>query len=785
MLRGNEHKVSLSLSTSTLRRRKVPSNIDTPVTVMGAFSVAPAVPVHFSGDYRPIFDRDIGSVVAVDRTTGSVEVSQGFSKKTSKLYANTSDLGRMLFQKISSASCVIFAYIDMTLLLQKEHQAFFKKMKECKIPVNLFGLTRPESFYYGRWERGKPKGVKPLEQESTILELLQVWTRHDGPNWVFINNSFIGTIYQLEGILTSTSLKQLVDSCVLQDRNLWGQEKVYEKKNTIYVQDNPSNPMNIEALAQKQQKYDFDFCVIGGGNAGLAAARTAALGGLKTVLFDYVPPTHHGHTWAVGGTCLMVGCIPKKSIHYASEAPMVSNFFETYLWKVGHVEQPAFDFPTMVSNVRDHLGGGSYSYKQMMKNANITFHNAWAKFDRALPGNFCVVEAMKKKKKLSFKCRTVLVATGMRPLGMSDDINKLALTTDDFFFLKYAPGKTVIVGASYSAVEIAGILINFGYDVTLLVRSKLLRGFDREMVSRLSDHLEFLGVKMMFDETLDSIVELEQVKKNQQKKLLAKVKNVKTGEITDIECNTVVLSIGRETRISDLNYEGMNVNVNPRSKRIVAYYQRTNIPAIYAAGDVLDDSAQRAPIASAEGAAVGSRISDVYHEPKFLFSFTSAIFSPMPYAYFGMSTEDALYEFSIDTVIHEYKKEFCTPQMILEEIHHGKSFKAFCKCITIEVQAANGKTEEHVYGVHIMAPNAETIINGLTVILILHCSKSELLRLSPACGVGYSDFIAKTLAGPRSTTYTSADKPPDHKEHKRESSGMKGAGELYQQMPIQ
>lgn len=212
--------------------------------------------------------------------------------------------------------------------------------------------------------------------------------------------------------------------------------------------------------------------VIGGGSGGISAARWAATLGKKVALADFVKPSPIGTTWGLGGTCVNVGCIPKKLMHYAG---ILSEQREDQEFAGLVVDKKApHNWQKMVQSVQKHIKSLNWGYKADLIKLKIKYFNFYATF---LDPHTIHLDNGKTQETVT--ADKIIIAVGGRPQypGIPGD-KEFGLTSDDLFSLKNAPGKTLVVGASYVALECAGFLNALGYDTTVMVRSILLRGFD-------------------------------------------------------------------------------------------------------------------------------------------------------------------------------------------------------------------------------------------------------------------------------------------------------------------
>jgi len=196
-----------------------------------------------------------------------------------------------------------------------------------------------------------------------------------------------------------------------------------------------------------------------------------------------VRPTPIGTTWGLGGTCVNVGCIPKKLMHFAG---LIGDLRQDQIeagWE-GIDLNGTHNWEKMVTSVNQHIKELNSKYRIGLSAAKVDYKNALASL---VDPHTIELFNPKRNKKETVTARYILIATGGRPSFPEDlpEAKTLAITSDDIFWMKKAPGKTLIVGASYIALECGGFLSAMGYDVTILVRSILLRGFDQDMATRI------------------------------------------------------------------------------------------------------------------------------------------------------------------------------------------------------------------------------------------------------------------------------------------------------------
>jgi pyruvate/2-oxoglutarate dehydrogenase complex dihydrolipoamide dehydrogenase (E3) component len=236
----------------------------------------------------------------------------------------------------------------------------------------------------------------------------------------------------------------------------------------------------INELANKSHPYEYDLFVIGGGSGGISAARHASELGKKVGLADFVVPTPSGSKWGLGGTCVNVGCIPKKLMHYAGI--LAESQKDQEMAGIPVNKEGSHDWVKMVTNVQKHIKSLNWGYKSDLIKLKVKYFNAYATF---IDAHTIQVDDGKKPPE-TITADKIVIAVGGRPsyAGIPGD-KEFGMTSDDIFMAKKAPGKTLVVGASYVALECAGFLTALGYNTTVMVRSILLRGFDQDMANRI------------------------------------------------------------------------------------------------------------------------------------------------------------------------------------------------------------------------------------------------------------------------------------------------------------
>jgi thioredoxin reductase (NADPH) len=352
--------------------------------------------------------------------------------------------------------------------------------------------------------------------------------------------------------------------------------------------------------------YEYDLVVIGGGSGGMAAAKEAAGLGARVACLDFVKPSPHGTSWGLGGTCVNVGCIPKKLFHIGSTLrESIVHDSAAFGIEVGDPPPPPNEYGELPDpktqtkwdvvrgNIQNYIKSLNFKYRVRLREKNVTYLNQLATFVDPH-----TIEAVDKKGKIStITSSRFLVAVGGRPAPLECEGGDLAISSDDVFSLENPPGKTLCVGASYISLECAGFLAALGNPVTVAVRSILLRGFDRECTDRIDRHM--------------SAMEGIQFKRQVTPSKLAKTPDgqirVTFSDGTEDSYDTVLTAIGRFADTDKLGLDRVGVRVNPKNRKIVGTNEQSSCSNIYAVGDVLDVrrySVSYFCLAAVEGAAV-------------------------------------------------------------------------------------------------------------------------------------------------------------------------------------
>lgn len=463
-------------------------------------------------------------------------------------------------------------------------------------------------------------------------------------------------------------------------------------------------------------KYDYDYIVIGGGPGGMASAKEASSLGANVLLLDYVKPSNQGSKWGVGGTCVNVGCVPKKLMHYAG---MMGSLFkydsEKYGWCFDNLKH---DWPTLVKTVQSHVRSLNFSYLTGLRAAKVKYVNGLGK----IKDNHTVAYYIKGdlNNEVVVTGKYILIATGCRP-NIPEDVEgakEYCITSDDIFSLKRNPGKTLVVGASYVALECAGFLNSVGFDVSVAVRSIILRGFDQQCANKIKQFMKEQGVRFI-DQNLP-----KKIKKEENGEKLLVEFNDGTKETFD----TVLYATGRKPDISHLNIEHIKVN-KQNNKIIIDVDGSTNIKNIFAVGDVAQGVPELAPVAIKAGEILARRLFKNSQEIMDYNFVATSIYTPIEYGACGYSEEKA-YETFGEKNVEVFLQEF--NNLEISAVHRTKHPKAQTDPNDIDISTTCFaklvclKNENNrVIGFHYIGPNAGEVTQGMALALKLKATKHD------------------------------------------------------------
>merc|ERR1719387_2376569 len=292
---------------------------------------------------------------------------------------------------------------------------------------------------------------------------------------------------------------------------------------------------------------------------------------------------------------------------------------------MGWETKSSHSWEDMVSKVNNYIKSLNWGSKTDLREKSMKYYNSFATFED--PHTLKLDNGKGKVEKVSAKY--ILVACGGRPnLGGYPGAEECCISSDDIFWQKKAPGKTLVVGASYIALECAGFLAGFGFDVTVMVRSILLRGFDQGIAKMIGDYMENHGIKFA-REMVPS--KFEKTESGQVRVFV----NDKEYGVYD----TVLVAIGRTGCAGTLNLKAAGLEYNKNGKIVVSESEQTSVPHIYAIGDTAEGKPELTPVAIQTGRLLVKRL---FGGSKKLMDYTDvapAVFTPIEFGTVGLSED--------------------------------------------------------------------------------------------------------------------------------------------------
>nr|XP_055184378.1 thioredoxin reductase 1, cytoplasmic isoform X3 [Nyctereutes procyonoides] len=512
-----------------------------------------------------------------------------------------------------------------------------------------------------------------------------------------------------------------------------GRQEKNVQSGLAYQEGRLQNLLNMNGSEDLPEAYDYDLIIIGGGSGGLAAAKEAARYNKKIMVLDFVTPTPRGTRWGLGGTCVNVGCIPKKLMHQAALLGQALQDSRNYGWSTE--ETVKHDWDKMTEAVQNHIGSLNWGYRVALREKKVTYENAYGQF----VGPHRIKATNNKGKEKIYSAERFLIATGERPryLGIPGD-REYCISSDDLFSLPYCPGKTLVVGASYVALECAGFLAGIGLDVTVMVRSILLRGFDQDMANKIGEHMEEHGVKFIRQFVP---IKVEQIEAGTPGRLRVVAQSTSSSETIEGEYNTVLLAIGRDACTRKIGLETVGVKINEKTGKIpVTDEEQTNVPYIYAIGDILEGKLELTPVAIQAGRLLAQRLYAGSNVKCDYENVPTTVFTPLEYGACGLSEERAVEKFGEEN-IEVYHSYFWPLEWTIPSRDNNKCYaKVIC----------NIKDNERVVGFHVLGPNAGEVTQGFAAALKCGLTKMQLdstIGIHPICAEVFTTLSVTKRSG--------------------------------------
>ena len=428
----------------------------------------------------------------------------------------------------------------------------------------------------------------------------------------------------------------------------------------------------------------FDFLAIGAGSGGIASANRAAKLGKKAAVIE----ARH-----IGGTCVNVGCVPKKAMWYAGQIADALHYAADYGFKA---PLESFNWSVLVANREAYIKRIHAAYARGFASNNVTVINGFAKFV-----NKNTVEVNGEH----ITADHIVIATGGRPSRPAIEGAEYGIDSDGFFALETQPKSVAVVGAGYIAVELAGVLHALGSESHLIVRKdKPLRTFDAMLSDTLVEQMAKHGP------TLHTQSVPNRVEKTVDGQYIVHCENGQTIGPVD----TLIWAIGRDPATDNINLESTGIELNKSGYIITDKYQNTNVNGIYAVGDNTG-RAQLTPVAVAAGRRLCERLfNNKPYEHLDYNHIATVVFSHPVIGTVGLSETEAIEEYGTEQV-RIYNSQFTALyQAITEDYRDPTRMKLVCV----------GK-EEKIVGIHSIGFGSDELLQGFAVAMKMGATKAD------------------------------------------------------------
>ena len=418
--------------------------------------------------------------------------------------------------------------------------------------------------------------------------------------------------------------------------------------------------------------YDFDLFVIGAGSGGVRAARFAAGFGAKVAIAE---------SRYLGGTCVNVGCVPKKLLVYGAHYAEDIGQAQGYGWTI---DGATFDWKTLIANKDREIQRLNGIYRSILVDSGVTLLQAHA---RLVDAHTVEVEGKQ------YTAEHILIATGGWPHVPAIPGREHAITSNEAFYLESLPRRVLVVGGGYIAVEFASIFHGCGADTKLLYRGELfLRGFDGSLRDHMKDEMIKKGVDLQFN------ADIVHIDKQADGSLLATLEDGRT-----LEADCIFYATGRRPMLDNLGLEKAGVALDARGFIAVDDEYRTSVSSILAIGDVIG-RVQLTPVALAEGMAVARRLfkPEQYRKVDYT-TIPTAVFSLPNMATVGLTEEEAREQGYKVTI---FESRFRPMKLTMTDSLERSLMK-----LVVDAET------DRVLGCHMAGPDAGEIMQGLGVAL--------------------------------------------------------------------
>lgn len=449
----------------------------------------------------------------------------------------------------------------------------------------------------------------------------------------------------------------------------------------------------------------YDYIAIGGGSGGIASVNRAASYGKKCAIIE----AKH-----LGGTCVNVGCVPKKVMFYGAQiAEAINHYAPDYGFDV---DVKKFDFAKLVESRQAYISRIHTSYDNVLAKNNVDVIRGFAKFVNKNTLEVTFADGTTEQ----VTADHILIATGGRPSIPAVKGAEYGIDSNGVFALTELPKRAAVVGAGYIAVELAGVLNSLGVETHLFVRKHApLRNFDPMMAETLIESMQQDGI------TLHTHAIPKEVVKNTDGSVTL---NLEDGREQRVDC--LIWAIGREPTTDKINLQAVGVETNERGFIKVDKYQNTNVPGIYAVGDIIEGGIELTPVAVAAGRRLSERLFN--NKPNEHLDYRlvpSVVFSHPPIGTVGLTEPQAIAQYGAENV-KVYKSSFTS--MYTAVTQHRQACRMKLVCV--------GK-EEKIVGLHGIGFGVDEMIQGFAVAIKMGATKADFDNTVAIHPTGSEEFV--------------------------------------------
>ncbi len=426
----------------------------------------------------------------------------------------------------------------------------------------------------------------------------------------------------------------------------------------------------------------FDLLAIGGGSGGLACAQRAARHGARVAVVE---------AGRLGGTCVNVGCVPKKVMWHAADlAHHVRHDAAGYGFRVSY---DGLDWPALKSARDAYVARLNGIYASNLAKLDIELFEGWGRFTG--PNTVKVGQR-------EIRARHIVVATGGKPVVPDVPGAELGITSDGFFDLNYCPPRVAVIGSGYIAVELAGMLQSLGSSVTLLARKgAILRSFDTMLSDALADEMARDGLDLRLNTPIDALHQ------DGDRIVVQASSGERLGPFDE-----VLWAVGRSANTGDLDLPLAGVNTNSAGQVPVDEWQNTNVPNIYAIGDLIG-KAELTPVAIAAGRRLADRVFGGQAERKLSYEcIPTVVFSHPTIGTVGITEAQAQAQHPGEVKV--YKSKFTPMYHHLTERKPQMSMKMICV-----------GDDERIVGLHVIGMGSDEMLQGFAVAVRMGATKED------------------------------------------------------------